>query len=56
MKNVLGGLELKKGCTMDCESPGHSYGDYLGTACTQDSDCTSTKVCEEGYTRSFHCS
>lgn len=56
MKNLRGGVELAKTCTMDCDTSGHSYSTWLETACKLDSDCTSKTECSSGYTRSFHCS
>ncbi len=57
LKNILGGiLEAKKTCTLNCDSSDHSYSDWLQTPCTTSDDCTSTKVCQSGYTKSMTCS
>jgi hypothetical protein len=60
MKKISGGDESLggggKGCTMDCTAPDHTYGTYLGTPCSSDSDCSSSSSCDSGYSKSFHCS
>lgn len=58
LKNLVGGtMPTGKTCTLDCtDSEGFMYGTDLGTACTKDSDCSSTSTCESGYTKSYHCS
>jgi|LakMenEpi03Aug12_release.lakeMendotaPanAssembly.Ray.scaffolds.fasta_scaffold36415_8 hypothetical protein len=56
LKNILGGVtESKKTCTLNCDSPEHSYSDWLQTTCTTSSDCTTSKVCESGYTTTVTC-
>lgn len=57
MKSVFGGvLDAGKKCTMDCTSDEHVYSNFLGTVCSTDADCSSSKNCDAGYTKTYHCS
>ena len=55
MKKVFGGVSTTKKCFMECTSDGNQYAELLGTACTIDADCSSSKNCESGFSKTFKC-